>query len=128
MASGDSDDEALPKIWRTASAEFKVPFKLSWSQYVFLVSIENPDERSFYEIEAAGGGWTLPELKRQFNSGLYERLALSRDKDGVKQLATKGQLVARPEDLLKEPCPKMPISTPGNTSSICPIRSCCEES
>jgi predicted nuclease of restriction endonuclease-like (RecB) superfamily len=85
------------------SGTFSVPFNLSWSQYVFLISINNPDERSFYEIEAAHGGWTLPELKRQFNSGLYERLALSRDKEGVKKLAAEGQLIARPEDLLKEP-------------------------
>ena len=79
------------------------PFQLSWSQYVFLTSIDNLDERRFYEIEAAAGGWTLPELKRQFNSGLYERLALSRDKEEVRKLATEGQLVTRPEDLLKEP-------------------------
>ena len=85
------------------SGTFTIPFNLSWSQYVFLISINNPDERSFYEIEAAQGGWTLPELKRQFNSGLYERLALSRDKEGVKRLAAEGQLIARPEDLLKEP-------------------------
>lgn len=85
------------------SGTFATPFNLSWSQYVFLISIDNPDERSFYEIEAAHGGWTLSELKRQFNSGLYERLALSRDKDGVKKLAAEGQLIARPEDLLKEP-------------------------
>lgn len=80
-----------------------IPFNLSWSQYVFLISIDNPEERGFYEIEAAHGGWTLPELKRQFNSGLYERLALSRDQDGVKKLASEGHLVSRPEDLLKEP-------------------------
>ena len=85
------------------SGTFAIPFNLSWSQYVFLISISNPDERSFYEIEAACGGWTLPELKRQFNSGLYERLALSRDKEGVRKLAAEGQIVARPEDLLKEP-------------------------
>lgn len=46
---------------------------LSWSQYVFLISINSDDERRFYEIEAADNGWTLQELKRQFNSGLYER-------------------------------------------------------
>jgi hypothetical protein len=63
------------------SGTFAVPFNLSWSQYVFLISVDNPDERSFYEIEAAQGGWTLPELKRQFNSGLYERITLSRDKE-----------------------------------------------
>jgi predicted nuclease of restriction endonuclease-like (RecB) superfamily len=78
-------------------------FSLSWSQYVFLLSIENPEERGFYEIEAAENGWALPELKRQFNSGLYERLALSRDKDGIQKLARKGHIVAKPQDLLKEP-------------------------
>ncbi|MCB5286010.1 MAG: PDDEXK nuclease domain-containing protein [Candidatus Cloacimonetes bacterium] len=104
MPSGKlTNVEQSPQIWLTASAKFNSPFNLSWSQYVFLISIDNPDERSFYEIEAAQGGWTLPELKRQFNSGLYERLALSRDKEGVKRLAAEGQLVARPEDLLKEP-------------------------
>ncbi|MBC2694871.1 MAG: DUF1016 domain-containing protein [Desulfobacteraceae bacterium] len=51
-------------------------FTLSWSQYVFLIGIKNIEERRFYEIEATAGGWTLPELKRQFNSGCYERLAL----------------------------------------------------
>ena len=101
--SGKSEDGALPQIWQMGSAEFKSPFKLSWSQYVFLISISNPDERSFYEIEAAAQGWTLPELKRQFNTDLFERLALSRDQDGIRQLATKGQLVSRPEDMLKEP-------------------------
>lgn len=89
-------------IWQMTSAKSAVPFQLSWSQYVFLISINNPEERRFYEIEAAGGGWTLPELKRQFNSGLYERLALSRDQEGVRRLADQGQLVSRPEDLLKE--------------------------
>jgi predicted nuclease of restriction endonuclease-like (RecB) superfamily len=60
-------------------------------------------ERSFYEIEAIQQGWTLRELKRQFDAGLYERLALSRDKDSIRELARKGQHVAKPQDLLKEP-------------------------
>jgi hypothetical protein len=81
----------------------KSSFELGWSQYVFLISISNPDERRFYEIEADASGWALPELKRQFNTGLFERLALSRDKDGIRKLATQGQVVTRPEDLLKEP-------------------------
>lgn len=79
------------------------PFTLSWSHYVFLLGVKNPDERSFYEIEATRQGWTLRELKRQFDSSLYERLALSRDKKGIRQLARKGQIVNRPQDLLKEP-------------------------
>lgn len=68
-------------------------FRLSWSQYVFLIDIKSNEDRDFYEIEAASNGWTLPELKRQFNAGLYERHALSRDQDGIRQLAQQGQLV-----------------------------------
>jgi len=78
-------------------------FTLSWSHYVFLMGIKDAGERRFYEIEATGQNWSLRELKRQFNSSLYERLALSRDKEGAKILSAEGQLVTRPEDLLKEP-------------------------
>lgn len=81
----------------------QMPFRLSWSQYVFLVGIKSNEERAFYEIEAASNGWTLPELKRQFNAGLYERLALSRDQDGIRQLAQQGQAVTAPKDQLKDP-------------------------
>ena len=79
------------------------PFTLSWSHYVFLLGIKKADERSFYEIESTHQNWTLRELRRQFQSGLYERLALSRDQDGIRQLARQGQIVSRPSDLLKEP-------------------------
>lgn len=98
-----SGELPVPQNSQMVSGKSTSPFKLSWSQYVFLVSINNPDERSFYEIEADLNGWSLSELKRQFNSGLYERLALSRDKEGLKRLAMEGQLVSQPEDLLKEP-------------------------
>jgi len=84
-------------------AQSNPPFRLGWSQYVFLVGIRDPQERAFYEIESAKNGWALPELKRQFNASLYERLALSRDKTGIRQLAREGQVVANPRDLLKEP-------------------------
>ena len=76
---------------------------MSWSHYVLLLTIKNPEERSFYEIEAAQAGWSLPELKRQTASCLYERLALSKDKKGVRRLADEGQVIVKPEDLLKEP-------------------------
>jgi predicted nuclease of restriction endonuclease-like (RecB) superfamily len=68
-----------------------------------LLGIKKADERNFYEIEATSQNWTLRELKRQFDSGLYERLALRRDKDGIRQLAREGQIVSQPQDLLKEP-------------------------
>ena len=89
------------EIWQPPSA--KSPFTLSLSHYVLLLTIKNADERSFYEIEAAREGWSLPELKRQVASCLFERLALSRDKEGVQLLANEGQIITKPEDVLKEP-------------------------
>jgi hypothetical protein len=74
------------------------PFTLSWTHYVFLLGIKNTDERSFYEIESTQQNWTIRELKRQFDSSLYERLALSRDKEGIRQLAREGQIVTLPKD------------------------------
>ena len=78
-------------------------FPLSWSHYVILSRIDNQEERSFYEIESTQANWSVRELQRQFNSGLFERLALSTDKQKIKQLATKGQIIEKPEDVLKSP-------------------------
>ena len=78
-------------------------FPLSWSHYLKLMRIDNADQRHFYEIEAAQNHWGLKELQRQFDSALYERLALSRDKDKVMELALKGQVIEKPEDMLKDP-------------------------
>lgn len=94
---------SLLQISQYPIAKLRSLFPLSWTHYLELLAVKDPDERSFYEIEAANEGWSVPELKRQKASALYERLALSRDKKGVKQLAQKGQLVTRPEDILKEP-------------------------
>ena len=65
--------------------------------------ISNIDERHFYEIEAAKNGWSLSELKRQFDSSLYERLALSRNKEKVTRLASEVQTIENPEDAVKDP-------------------------
>ena len=93
--SGGSD-AAVPTgqpIAQTLSARFTPRFALSWSHYVFLMNIGNRDERRFYEIEAQQNQWSLSELKRQFDTGLYERLALSRDKSGVRALARTDELI-----------------------------------
>ena len=58
----------------------------------------DPEARRFYEIEAAENGWSVRELKRQLDSSLYERLALSRDKDEVRRLAREGQVVEKASD------------------------------
>lgn len=78
-------------------------FELSWSHYIFLTRIENIDERNFYEIESIENSWSLRELKRQFDSGLFERLKLSSDKQKVKELSAKGQVIQTAQDLIKDP-------------------------
>lgn len=79
------------------------PFTLSWSHYLVLMRIDSEAERSFYEIECQKQNWSVRQLQRQYSSSLYERLALSRDKDAVMRLAQEGQTVRKPEDILKNP-------------------------
>ena len=78
-------------------------FQLSWSHYLFLMRIENLDERKYYEIEAYSNNWSLRELQRQFDSALYERLVLSRDIKTVKELSKVGQVIETPRDTIKDP-------------------------
>lgn len=78
-------------------------FTLSYSHYLFLMRIENPEERNFYEIESSQNNWSLRDLKRQFDSALYERLSLSKDKEKVESLAIQGQIIENPCDIVKDP-------------------------
>lgn len=103
---------AFQKIQQTLSAKSLNPpdtqalaahFSLGWSHYVVLLTLTNPAERSFYEIEARSNSWGVRELKRQISASLYERLALSRDKAQIAALATHGQVVAQASDVLKNP-------------------------
>jgi predicted nuclease of restriction endonuclease-like (RecB) superfamily len=77
-------------------------FTLSWSHYVFLMRLNEP-ERNFYEIEATQNHWSLRELQRQFNTALFDRLRLSKNKEETKELSTKGQLITKPNDAVKDP-------------------------
>ena len=86
----------------SALFEKEPPFIVSWSHYSLLMRIENDSERRFYEIESAKEGWSVRTLQRQYNSSLYERLALSRDKEGVLRLATEGNIVTKPADIIKQ--------------------------
>ena len=80
-----------------------VPFQLSWSHYLQLMRIENANERNFYEIEALKSNWSVRTLQRQYNSSLYERLALSKDKSDILRLSTEGNVIAKPQDIIKQP-------------------------
>lgn len=92
-----SESEKLPSV----STGRK--FYLSWSHYLKLMRIENIEERHFYEIESVKNDWSLSELKRQYNSSLYERLALSINKENVYRLSLEGHKFETPRDAVKDP-------------------------
>ena len=77
-------------------------FTLSWSHYVFLSKIDE-DERQFYTIEAVENNWSVRDLERQYNSSLFERLKLSKNKKKIRELSQKGQVVSDPIDVIKDP-------------------------
>lgn len=90
---------SVKAIQQTVTANFQ----LSWSHYLKLMRIDNENERKFYEIEAAKNNWSVRELERQYDSALYTRLALSRDKDEVKKLSENGLILEKPKDAIKDP-------------------------
>ena len=95
FAKSTVSGEGLSQVLRSASTTLLQHLTLGWSHYVTLLSVTDPEARRFYEIEATDNGWSVRELKRQLNSSLYERLALSRDKHEVRRLAREGQVVEK---------------------------------
>ena len=78
-------------------------FKLSWSHYLKLMRIDDEIERKFYEIETLKNNWSLRELERQFNSALFTRLSLSKNKDEIIKLSEQGQVIETAKDAIKDP-------------------------
>ncbi|MCX6970169.1 MAG: PDDEXK nuclease domain-containing protein [Verrucomicrobia bacterium] len=76
---------------------------LSWSHLVELLKIDDPLERGFYEQQTIREKWSIPELQRQKKTSLFLRLAAGKDKDAILQLASQGQVIAQPADLLRDP-------------------------
>ncbi len=99
----DQSESSRTASLAQAMLRLHAEFSLGWSHYVTLLTVANTEARSFYEIEAAQNAWSVRELKRQLDSSLYERLALSRDKQEVRRLAREGQAVEKASDLIKDP-------------------------
>ena len=99
----NSESVKLEEIQTTKTQSLISFFKLTWTHYVFLMRIEDEKERRFYEIESEKYNWSVRELKRQYDSALYTRLALSRDKEGVLKLSEQGQIIEKPKDIIKDP-------------------------
>lgn len=75
---------ACRQFYRIYSIGNTLCAKLNWSQYKLLIAISNKDKRDYYEHESVNNGWNSRELERQINSGLYERLLKSNDKDALR--------------------------------------------
>ncbi len=77
--------------------------KLSWSHIVELLKISDDMEREFYEKQTALENWSIRELQRQKESGLFLRLSLNKNKKDVLALSQNGQIIEKPTDILKDP-------------------------
>ena len=99
----NSESVKLEEIQTTKTQSLISFFKLTWTHYVFLMRIEDEKERRFYEIESEKYNWSVRELKRQYDSALYTRLVLSRDKEGILKLSEQGQIIDKPKDIIKDP-------------------------
>ena len=101
-----SNIQFMRRFYQTYQIQQTASVKLSWSHYCELLSISDPDKRSFYEKEAVNSNWSVRELKRQIDSSLFERLLLSRgdaNKERVLALAEKGIEIAEPADIIRDP-------------------------
>lgn len=98
-----SESVKLEEIQTTKTQSLISFFKLAWTHYIFLMRIDDEKERRFYEIESEKYNWSVRELKRQYDSALYTRLALSRDKEGILKLSEQGQIIEKPKDIIKDP-------------------------
>jgi len=85
------------------NAKSPISQNISWTHYLHLMRISDENERTFYEIETASNNWSVRELNRNINSALFARLTLSKDKQKIIELATKGQLIEHPNDAIKDP-------------------------
>lgn len=101
-----SNLQNMRQLYLTYQKNQTLSGKLSWSHYCELLSISDPEKRSFYEKEAANANWSVRELKRQIESSLFERLLLSQgdaNKERVLALAQKGNEISKPADIIRDP-------------------------
>src|SRR5262249_6438815 len=92
-----------PLDWQDDAYFRRLFHELPWAHFIELLRMDDPLKRAFYEIEALKNHWSVRELKRQIDSLLFERVGLSRDKDGVLRLAKEGELISTPEELARDP-------------------------
>jgi predicted nuclease of restriction endonuclease-like (RecB) superfamily len=98
-----SNMKRMRQFYIAFSFSAEVPHQLSWTHFVELLKIDDPLERSFYLQQTINENWSTTQLIRQKKTSLFLRLAASRDKEGILKLARQGQVIEKPEDLIREP-------------------------
>jgi len=93
----------MRKLYISFQISETLSHKLTWSHYFEILKADSDLEIGFYSKQCEKENWSVRELKRQMRSSLFERIALSKDKEGVLKLSKKGHIVETPEDLLKDP-------------------------
>jgi predicted nuclease of restriction endonuclease-like (RecB) superfamily len=92
-----------PLDWQDDAYFRRLFYELPWTHFIEILRMDEPLKRAFYEVEVLKNRWSVRELKRQIDSLLYERVGLSRDMEGVLQLAREGELVMTPEEMVRDP-------------------------
>ncbi|MDR2292117.1 MAG: PDDEXK nuclease domain-containing protein [Prevotellaceae bacterium] len=95
--------ERARQFYRTYPIANALRSQFNWLQYRLLFQIDDNDKREYYEQEALHNAWTGRELERQINSGLYERLLLSNDKQSVLEVARRERIPENPAEIIKDP-------------------------
>ena len=118
---GLSNVTKMRKLYQAYPILQTLSAKLSWSHYVELLKIDDPLERSFYLKECEQENWGVRELRRQMRSMLFQRLALRKEKKEVLRLSEEGQVIEKPEDIIKDPyifeftgLPQLPVYKEGD--------------
>jgi predicted nuclease of restriction endonuclease-like (RecB) superfamily len=100
---GKSNLIYIRKLYQSFPISGTLSHQLSWSHYYEILKLDDGLERSFYIKECEKQHWSVRELKRQMDSMLFHRIALSKDKEGVLQLAEQGSDIQKPEDIIRDP-------------------------
>lgn len=93
----------MRSFYNTFQKRYALRAELTWTHYRLLLRVENKQARDFYINEAINSNWSTRELERQIGSLLFERIALSKNRKKVKELSSKGQVIQKPEDIIKDP-------------------------
>jgi predicted nuclease of restriction endonuclease-like (RecB) superfamily len=98
-----SNIKRMRQFYKIFPISAELPHQLTWTHCVELLKIEDPQERSFYLNQTINENWSTTQLIRQKKASLFLRLAASKDKEGILQLAQKGQIIEKPSDIIREP-------------------------